>query len=403
MGATKTLITTPIFYVNAVPHIGHLYSTVLADALSRWCRIKGSSTWLTTGTDEHGLKVQQAAVAAEQTPLAFCSKISSRFQSLFDSGHIQYDDYLRTTEPRHMKTVQSLWTTLADRDWIYLGLHEAWYCRSDEAFLTESQVETNPMGVKVSKESGHPVERLVEENYKFRLSAFQTRLEAWLDANPEVIVPATRHAEVKQMVQDGLNDLSISRLHHKIPWGIPVPTDPSHTIYVWLDALANYRTTCSHPSNVGQEVWPPDYQIIGKDILKFHAIYWPAFLMAANLPLPQRIVAHGHWTVDGVKMSKSLGNVVDPVEALNKYRVDPVRYFLLREGQLGYDSNFSFALLEERCNAELSDTLGNLGKSRITVAFEARVLTNRHCSFTFNGKAIQSRLLRRHPRAAFWG
>ncbi|CAH0480288.1 unnamed protein product [Peronospora belbahrii] len=361
---TQVFITTPIFYVNAAPHIGHVHSAVLADALSRWYKIKKSDVLFTTGTDEHGLKVQEAVEKSGSTDYkAFCDEMSSRFNKVFRKANVDYSSFIRTTDEDHHAAVGSLWRTIWDNGHIYLGNHESWYCKSDESFLTDMQVE-NKMDadgkvVKVSKESGHMVEMLSEENYKFRLSAFQDRLLKWLDENPDVIVPKSRYNEVQAAVAAGLRDLSVSRLSEKIKWAIKVPDNDRHCVYVWLDALTNYLTSAGYPGNIDR-AWPADYHIVGKDILKFHAIYWPAFLMAAGLPLPKKVVAHAHWTVGNVKMSKSLGNVVDPHAILSKYGSDFVRFFLLREGVLTNDGDFNVGTLEDRVNSELADTLGNL-------------------------------------------
>ncbi|TDH73408.1 hypothetical protein CCR75_003793 [Bremia lactucae] len=361
---SPTFISTPIFYVNAAPHIGHVHSAVLADALSRWHKIKGSDVLFTTGTDEHGLKVQEAAENSGTTDYkAFCNEVSSRYIDVFQKANVLYSRFIRTSDSDHHEAVNAFWRVLRDNGHIYLGNHESWYCKSDESFLTEMQVEDKVEAcgnvIKVSKESGHPVEMLHEENYKFRLSNFQNRLLEWLDAKPDVIVPKTRYNEVRAAITGGLKDLSVSRLSNKICWAIKVPDDDKHCVYVWLDALTNYLTSAGYPKNI-DHYWPTAYHIVGKDILKFHAIIWPAFLMAANLPLPKKVVAHAHWTVGGVKMSKSLRNVVDPYEVLSKYGSDYVRFFLMREGVLTNDGDFNVEKLEDRVNSELADTLGNL-------------------------------------------
>nr|CCA24532.1 unnamed protein product [Albugo laibachii Nc14] len=379
----RMMITTPIYYVNSSPHIGHLHSSVLADALARWYNMKKGpnsiDALLTTGTDEHGLKVQQAAEKANAADYAsFCDAISNQFRELFLHANMDYTEFVRTSDSKHHRSVRAFWNQLYGNGYIYLGQHEAWYCQSDESFLTEMQVEDSirstagPDGeiinetYKISKESGHTVEKLKEVNYKFRLSAFQQPLLEWLESSPDVIVPKTRYNEVnhytvRATIKAGLRDISVSRLHEKIKWAITVPDDSQHCIYVWLDALTNYLTCAGYPdAEKLDRVWPPDYHIVGKDILKFHAIYWPAFLMAAGLPLPKRIVAHAHWTVKDIKMSKSLGNVVNPFEIIKKYGTDAVRYYLLREGVLGSDGDFKLSLLENRLSSELADTLGNL-------------------------------------------
>ncbi|KAI8911925.1 tRNA synthetases class I (M)-domain-containing protein [Powellomyces hirtus] len=380
-------ITTPIFYVNADPHIGHLYSAVLADTLKRWYDLQGYSTVFSTGTDEHGQKIQEAALKNNMEPGAFCDRVSENFKRLFKEANISYTDYIRTTEPRHKRTVWSLWETLKNAGYIYKGSHEGWYAVSDETFYPLSQVEErldqngNAAGM-FSKETGQPVVWTKEENYKFRLSAFQSRLVAWLEANPNAIVPRAQYNEVMLALttraSEQLSDLSISRLRRRVEWGIPVPDDPDHVIYVWLDALANYLTvlgypwstpkgsslpsTASHDAAIAQlqDAWPAQWHIVGKDILKFHAIYWPAFLMAAGLPPPRRILSHAHWLRKREKMSKSKGNVVDPTDLITRYGPDPVRYFLMRDGGIANDSEFSFDTLHQRYKKDLGGQLGNL-------------------------------------------
>ena len=328
----------------------------------------GQRTRFTTGTDEHGIKVQAAADAASAPSYGeFCEGVSATFRRAFDATMIEYDDFVRTTEPRHAVAVQQMWCTLEERGHIYLGEHRGWYCKSDEAFLTATQVEEVEAedGTKrmVSAESGRPVELLSEPNYKFRLSAFQEPLLQWLDANPDAVLPRARYNEVRAWVEGGLHDLSISRLRDTNEWAIPVPSDPSHSIYVWLDALTNYLTVSGFPwaeDDVGPDAWPPYVHIVGKDILRFHAVYWPAFLMAAGLPLPRSIVAHAHFTIGRAKMSKSVGNTVSPAALLENLGVDGTRFALLRAGGMTNDAPFSAEGAREKVNNELADTLGNL-------------------------------------------
>ncbi|CCI47138.1 unnamed protein product [Albugo candida] len=362
---------------------------------------------LTTGTDEHGLK--QAAEKANATDYAsFCDAISKQFRELFMRANMKYTEFIRTSDKKHHRSVRAFWKQLYENGYIYLGQHEAWYCQSDESFLTEMQVEDSVRSIvglagqmiqesyKVSKESGHAVEKLKEVNYKFRLSAFQQPLLEWLESSPDAIVPKTRYNEVVATIKAGLRDISVSRLHDKIKWAITVPGtrvygyDPQHCIYVWLDALTNYLTCAGYPNLEDlNRVWPPDYHIVGKDILKFHAIYWPAFLMAAGLPLPKRIVAHAHWTVQDVKMSKSLGNIVNPFEVIEKYGTDAVRYYLLREGVLGSDGDFKVSLLVNRLSSELADTLGNLVSRSTARSFLADgIVPNRPTALTLDDSKL---------------
>ncbi|XP_071798311.1 methionine--tRNA ligase, mitochondrial-like [Asterias amurensis] len=360
-------LTTPIFYVNAVPHIGHLYSALIADCAHRWQRISGAEgTIFSTGTDEHGLKVQQAASLAGKEPLEFCDKVSQEFRRLFNSSYIQYTDYIRTTEKRHHTAVNTFWTTLQDNGFIYKGEYEGWYSTSDETFLSSQQVEDgigkDGSKVKVSVETGNAVEWTSETNYMFKLSDFSTPLLEWLDKNPRAVYPPKFNNMVRQWVQDGLQDLSVSRQRDRLQWGIPVPGDSSQTIYVWLDALVNYLTVSGFPGQT--KLWPATH-IVGKDILKFHAIYWPAFLMAAGLSPPKSIVCHSHWTMGNFKMSKSRGNVVDPFDRLKTYTPDGLRFFLLREGVLHSDGDYTDEKILKLLNSELADTFGNL-LSRVT-------------------------------------
>ncbi|XP_007889106.1 methionine--tRNA ligase, mitochondrial [Callorhinchus milii] len=356
-------ITTPIFYVNAAPHIGHLYSAALADALHRSRLLAGSHAKFATGTDEHGMKIQQAADAEAKDPLDFCTEVSDKFRTLFQNSSIAYTDYIRTTEERHRKVVEQFWCVLRDNGYLYKGTYEGWYSTPDETFLSDAQVvesrDSDGNSVKVSLESGHKVEWTKEDNYMFRLSSFRPLLLEWLKNNPQVIYPEKFYHIVVHWLQDEMPDLSVSRQRNRLKWGIPVPGDSTQTIYVWLDALVNYLTVAGYPQDHSYW-WPAAHHVVGKDILKFHAIYWPAFLMAAGLHLPKQIYVHSHWTVNGQKMSKSLGNVVDPLERFSAYTADGFRYFLLRQGVPDTDCDYYDDKVLKVLNAELTDSLGGL-------------------------------------------
>jgi methionyl-tRNA synthetase len=364
-------VTTPIYYVNDTPHLGHAYPTVAADALARFMRLDGRRVMFLTGTDEHGQKVERSAQALGLTPQQFADQVSDSFREMDRLLDISYDDYIRTTEDRHIRGVQALWQELERRGEIYLGRFAGWYCVRDEAFYEESELVDGPNGPRAP--TGAEVEWLEEENYFFRLSAWQDRLLAWYDANPEAIAPRSRRNEVVSFVRGGLNDLSISRT--SFSWGIPVPGNPKHVIYVWLDALINYITALGYPDTRNPQYstfWPDVLHVVGKDILRFHAVYWPAFLMAAGLEPPRRIFAHGWWTVEGEKMSKSLGNGIPPDVLVKRYGVDPARYFLLRELPFGSDGDFSHRAVVGRLNGDLANDFGNLAQRVL-------VMINREC------------------------
>ncbi|XP_072524357.1 methionine--tRNA ligase, mitochondrial [Salminus brasiliensis] len=356
-------VTTPIFYVNAAPHLGHVHSAVLADCLHRHWALQGLHCKFATGTDEHGLKIQQAAAAAGKEPLSFCTEVSDRFKEVFRSCSVSYTDYVRTTEDRHRRAVEHFWNVLLNNGFLYKGSYEGWYSTPDESFLMPTQVtdSTDSLGreIKVSTESGHKVEWMKEDNYLFRLSDFRTKLQHWLKSNPKAIQPEKFYHLVLHWLENDLLDLSVSRQRSRLQWGIPVPGDPDQTIYVWLDALVNYLTVAGYPQ-AHSHWWSVVRHVVGKDILKFHAIYWPAFLLAAGLPLPQAIYVHSHWTVEGKKMSKSLGNVVDPHEISQRFTVDGLRYFLLRQGVPDTDCDYNDDKLMKLCNSELADSLGGL-------------------------------------------
>ncbi|MBV9860739.1 MAG: methionine--tRNA ligase [Alphaproteobacteria bacterium] len=369
--ARPYFVTTPIYYVNDLPHLGHAYPTVAADVLARFMRLDGRRVKFLTGTDEHGQKVERSAEALGLTPRQFANQVSAAFRDMDRLLDISNDDYIRTTEPRHVRGVQALWQELERRGEIYLGRFAGWYCVRDEAFYDESELVDGPGGKKAP--TGAEVEWLEEENYFFRLSAWQDRLLAWYEANPDAVAPPSRRNEVISFVRGGLKDLSISRT--SFSWGIPVPADPRHVIYVWLDALANYITALGYPeteTGAFKEFWPADVHVVGKDILRFHAVYWPAFLMAAGLEPPRRVFAHGWWTIEGQKMSKSLGNGIPPDVLVGKYGVDPARYFLLRELPFGSDGDFSHRAVVGRLNADLANDFGNLAQRVLA-------MINRNC------------------------
>ncbi|MFO1036742.1 MAG: methionine--tRNA ligase [Geminicoccaceae bacterium] len=348
-------VTSPIYYVNDSPHIGHAYTTLACDALARFQRLDGRRVYFLTGTDEHGQKVEKAAEAAGVDPQTFTDQVSGRFRDLAAQLDISNDDFIRTTEARHKRSVSALWERLVQSGDIYLGKYAGWYSVRDEAFYTETEL------VDGKAPTGAPVEWVEEPSYFFRLSAWQDRLLDWYAAHPEAVQPATRRNEVISFVKGGLQDLSVSRTSFK--WGIPVPGDPAHVMYVWLDALTNYISALGYPDTQGdlyRTFWPAEFHIVGKDILRFHTVYWPAFLMAAGLQPARRVFAHGWWTVEGQKMSKSLGNAVAPADLVARYGLDATRYFLLREIPFGSDGDFSHAAMVRRMNHDLANDYGNL-------------------------------------------
>jgi methionyl-tRNA synthetase len=354
-------VTTPIYYVNDQPHLGHAYPTVAADVLARFMRLDGRRVKFLTGTDEHGQKVERSAQALGLTPQQFADDVSAGFREMDRLLDISNDDYIRTTEDRHIRGVQALWRELERRGEIYLGRFAGWYCVRDEAFYDESELIDGPNGTRIAP-TGAEVEWLEEDNYFFRLSAWQDRLLAWYEANPDAVAPRSRRNEVISFVRSGLKDLSVSRT--SFSWGIPVPEHPGHVVYVWLDALTNYITALGYP-DVNDEYstfWPANVHVVGKDIVRFHAVYWPAFLMAAGLAPPRRVFAHGWWTIEGQKMSKSLGNGIPPSTLVGRYGVDPARYFLLRELPFGNDGDFSHRAVVGRVNSDLANGIGNLAQ-----------------------------------------
>ncbi|GAA5907951.1 hypothetical protein JCM5296_000769 [Sporobolomyces johnsonii] len=385
-------VTTPIFYVNADPHIGHLHSTLLADIYARYARLRTppdspKKAILCTGTDEHGLKIQRVAEAKGVTPKELCDGVSERFRDLARAANVDYQVFIRTTEERHRVAVEHVWRELDKRGYIYKSSYAGWYAVSDEAYYTESQVAEviDPKsGEKymASVETGTRVEWMEEENYKFRLSAFREPLLEWLSSAPNPVQPPSRTtallSSLTQSSSTDLNDLSISRPSSRLSWGIRVPDDPNHTIYVWIDALVNYLTAAGYPWKGGEafeegKAWPPDLQVVGKDIIRFHALYLPAVLLALDLPLPKNILAHGHWTMDRFKMSKSRGNVANPFEAMKLWGIDAMRMYLMRVGgNSAGDADYSAVEIERFYRKDLAGQMGNL-LNRVTT----KKLTNK--------------------------
>ncbi len=359
-------LTTPIFYVNGSPHIGHAYTAVAADVIARFRRLQGVDTYFLSGTDEHGQKVEKAAADAGLAPQVFTDTVSGQFRAMLAMLDVSNDDFIRTTEPRHKAGVTALWERLAASGDIYAGHYEGWYAVRDEDFYAEADLTTLADGTRLAP-TGAPVEWVREPNYLFRLSAYEDRLLAHYEAHPDFVGPAGKRREMLSFIRGGLRDLSVSRSSFR--WGIPVPGDPAQVMYVWLDALANYITALGYPDQTGPlwRFWPADLHLVGKDIQRFHAIYWPAFLMAAGLPVPRRIFAHGWWTREGAKMSKSVGNVVYPADLVGKYGVDATRFFLLREVPFGNDGDFSDRALVSRLNTELANGIGNLAQRTLSL------------------------------------
>ncbi len=353
-------ITTPIYYPSAKPHMGHAYSSIVADFFARFKRIDGFDVNFLTGTDEHGLKIQRAAEKEGLDTLKFCNEISKTFRDLSKTLNLTNTDFIRTTEGRHKKSVQSLWNELKKNDDIYLSKYSGWYSVSDEAFYAEDEIE-EINGKKFAKSSNSTVEWVDEESYFFKLSKWEKPLLDYYKKNPNFILPLSRKNEVISFVKNGLKDLSISR--KSFSWGIPVPDNKDHVIYVWLDALTNYISALNYPdtkNKMYKKFWPASVHLIGKDILRFHAVYWPAFLLAANLPLPKKIYGHG-WILSGEeKMSKSKGNILDPLEIINQYGLDPLRYYLIKEVSFGNDGNISQERLIDCINSDLANNFGNL-------------------------------------------
>ena len=357
-------ITTPIYYPSAKPHMGHAYSSISADVIARFKRLQDYKVFFLTGTDEHGQKIQKAAEKENKTPIEFCDQISKIFLDLCSTLNLSNTDFIRTTEKRHYDTVQHLWNLLKKNDEIYLSKYSGWYSVSDEAFYSEDEIEEID-GVKKNIASGSLVEWVEEESYFFRLSKWQEPLLKFYTDNPEFIQPESRRNEVIKFVGSGLKDLSISRTSFN--WGIPVPDDKKHIMYVWMDALTNYISATNYFSTKNNNFWPADIHIIGKDILRFHAVYWPAFLMAAKITLPKKVFGHG-WILSGdEKMSKSKGNILDPIEIINEYGLDELRYYLMKEVIYGQDGKINLDNLKNCINSDLANNIGNLSQRVISI------------------------------------
>jgi len=361
-------ITTPIYYPSAKPHMGHAYSSIIADFFARFKKIDGYNVFFLTGTDEHGLKIQRAAENNKKDTLKFCDEISKTFKDLTKTLNLTNTDFIRTTEKRHKESVQFLWNELKKNDDIYLSKYSGWYSVSDEAFYNDDEIiEDN--GIKIAKISKSIVEWVNEESFFFRLSKWENKLLKYYEENPDFIQPESRKNEVISFVKNGLKDLSVSR--KSFSWGIKVPGNDNHVIYVWLDALTNYISALNYPNienKLFKNFWPASIHLIGKDILRFHAVYWPAFLLAANIKLPKRVYGHG-WILSGEeKMSKSKGNILDPLDIIDIYGLDPLRYYLIKEVSFGNDGNISKERLEDCINSDLANNYGNLCQRTVSFA-----------------------------------
>ena len=350
-------ITTPIYYVNDVPHIGHAYTTIAADVIARYKRLSGYDVLFSTGTDEHGQKIARSAEKLNLTPLELVDKVVLQFKNLWPLLNIQYDDFIRTTEPRHIKVVQGIFNKLYEKGDIYKGEYEGWYCVPCETFWPETQLTD-----KTCPTCGRKIDKIKEESYFFKMSKYQEQLLSYIENNPKCIQPEVRKNEIVSFIKSGLKDQSITRTKKSLQWGIDVPFDNKHVIYVWYDALINYLTVAGYDIDEEKfkKYWPVDIHLVGKDILRFHTVIWFTMLMAAGIEPPKMVFAHGWWTIEGEKMSKSKGNVVDPYEMAKEFGADVFRYFLMREVSFGQDGNFSKDLLIKRINYDLANDLGNL-------------------------------------------
>ena len=367
MSEKNFYLTTPIYYVNDIPHIGHAYTTIAADVMCRHMRMRGDNVFFLTGTDEHGLNIERAAEAAGLAPQPHVDAITARFQRMVEDFHLSPDRFIRTTDPAHERGAQHLYTVLRENGHLYKGTYTGWFCGGCNQYYAEAEVLIRD-GQKICPTHERPLDWLEEESWFFRLSSFQERLLAHYEAHPGFIRPRSRANEVLSFVRAGLQDISVSRA--AVKWGVPVPGDPDHTLYVWLDALSNYITALGYGNQTYQGLdrfWPATVQLVGKDILRFHTVYWPAFLMGAGLPLPQSVFAHGMWMSGGRKMSKSLGNVIDLADLRAHFELDSVRYFCLREMAFGEDADFNYPALISRINGDLAGGLGNLCSRSLTL------------------------------------
>ncbi|MGU3398434.1 methionine--tRNA ligase [Brucellaceae bacterium D45D] len=366
MSREKYYITTPIFYPNGKPHIGHAYTAIATDAMARFQRLLDKDVFFLSGTDEHGLKMQQTAEKEGITPIALADKNSDVFRSMLEALGCSNDQFIRTTEERHHKACQAIWKAMEANGDIYLDSYAGWYSVRQEAYFDESETTLGDDGIR-REPLGSPVEWNEEESYFFRLSAYQDKLLALYESDPGFVMPSERRNEIMSFVKSGLRDLSISRT--TFDWGVKVPGNEKHVMYVWVDALTNYITAAGYPDTQSDkwDFWPANAHIIGKDIVRFHAVYWPAFLMSAGLPLPKRVFAHGFLFNRGEKMSKSVGNVIDPFELAERYGLDQLRYFFLREVPFGQDGSYSHEAIVNRTNADLANDLGNLAQRSLSM------------------------------------